>query len=287
MRTNESFLTRIIVDSRGSKAQIRFDPLLSVSPPMTTTTCPSRLHEGFQVIPAIDLRGGRVVRLRQGDYARETVFRQDPVTLARRYAEGGARWLHVVDLDGARAGRFGNLDVIRAIAGDSGLRVQAGGGVRSAEDVERLYAAGVARVVVGSLAVTDPATTIRWLQRFGPERITLALDVRRRGDAWCLPVRGWTVDAEVGFDALLACYVRAGARHVLCTDVARDGTLAGFNLDLYRYLQGLAPSLAVQASGGVRSIDDIRAARAVGACGVVLGRALLEGRFGLQDALQC
>lgn len=241
----------------------------------------------FEIMPAIDLRGGRVVRLRQGDYARETVFPQDPVSLARQYAGAGARWLHVVDLDGARTGRFANLSIIRALVAEGGLQVQAGGGVRLEMDAERLYAAGVMRVVVGSMAVTDPASTVRWLQRFGPERVTLALDVRWHRGAWCLPVYGWTVDAGVRLDALLARYVAAGARHVLCTDIARDGTLGGFNLGLYRDLRRLAPTLAVQASGGVRSVKDIRAVRALGVRGVVLGRALLEDRFTLEDALQC
>ncbi len=241
----------------------------------------------FQVIPAIDLRGGRVVRLRQGDYARETVFAKDPVVLAQGYADAGAEWLHVVDLDGARSGRFANLAVIEAIARNGVLKVQAGGGVRTTDDLRRLYSAGVARVVVGSVAVKNPCATAIWINQFEPDRLVLALDVRRQAGAWRLPVHGWTEDSCVRLDTLAGHYARAGARHVLCTDIDRDGMLSGFNLDLYRDLQSLAPSLESQASGGARSLEDIRRVRDAGARGVILGRALLEGRFTLREALKC
>jgi phosphoribosylformimino-5-aminoimidazole carboxamide ribotide isomerase len=241
----------------------------------------------FQVIPAIDLRGGRVVRLRQGDYARETVFAKDPVVLAHGYAEAGAEWLHVVDLDGARSGTFANLAVIEAIARNSALKVQAGGGVRTTDDLRRLYSAGVARVVVGSVAVKNPCATAIWINQFEPGRLVLALDVRRQAGAWRLPVHGWTEDSCVRLDTLAEHYMRAGARHVLCTNIDRDGTLSGFNLDLYRDLHGFAPTLEMQASGGAHSLEDIRKVREAGARGVILGRALLEGRFTLREALEC
>lgn len=241
----------------------------------------------FQVIPAIDLRGGRVVRLRRGNYARETAFADDPVELAQRYAGAGAQWLHVVDLDGARSGRFENLAVIEAIARTSPLKVQAGGDVRTTDDLRRLYAAGVARVVVGSLAVENPYATAIWIGQFGCERLALALDVRRQADAWRLPVHGWPEDSLVQLDSLVAHYARAGAQHVLCTDIGRDGALGGFNLDLYRDLYGLAPDFEVQAAGDACSLDDIRKVRAAGVRAVVLGRALLERRFTLQQALRC
>lgn len=241
----------------------------------------------FEIIPAIDLRGGRVVRLRQGDYARERRFAEDPVELAQRYAASGACWLHVVDLDGARSGRLENLAVIETIARATRLKVQAGGGVRTHDDLERLYAAGVARVVIGSLAVERPDVAARYVHEFGPERLVLALDVRREHDAWVPAVHGWVDGSRARLDGLAGLYARAGARHVLCTDISRDGTLGGFNLGLYRELAALAPAFAIQASGGARSIDDVRAVRAAGACGVVLGRALLERRFTLEQVLAC
>jgi phosphoribosylformimino-5-aminoimidazole carboxamide ribotide isomerase len=240
----------------------------------------------FTVIPAIDLREGRVVRLKQGDYAQQTTYSDNPRALAQRYAGAGARWLHLVDLDGARSGALDNLAVIEAIAGD-GMQVQAGGGVREEADLRRLFDAGVTRVVLGSVAIRDPQRVAGWLRDYGAERLTLALDTRRIDGRWSLPSAGWTETETRTLDELAPWYAAQGARHLLCTDIARDGMLAGFNLDLYRHLAGAVPQLAVQASGGVRSLEDIRAAREAGAQGVILGRALLEGRFSVAEALAC
>lgn len=240
----------------------------------------------FVIIPAIDLRDGAVVRLRQGDYERQTRYEVDPLTLAARYRDAGVRWLHIVDLDGARAGRLTNLDVIAALA-RQGLQVQAGGGVRDEGDVARLFDAGVARVVVGSVAVREPDRVARWLADYGAERITVALDTRWLDGHWTLPSSGWAAFEAGTLDQRVPGYAAAGARHLLCTDIARDGMLGGPNLDLYAHLQALAPALAVQASGGVRDLDDIRAVRAAGVAGVILGRALLDGRFTLAEALAC
>ena len=240
----------------------------------------------FQVIPAIDLRGGQVVRLKQGDYGQQTDYPFDPVELAARYASAGAAWLHLVDLDGARSGSLDNLKVIEAITA-AGMQVQAGGGVRGEDDLRRLFDAGVRRVVLGSVAIRDPETVAGWLATYGAERLTLALDTRRIDGRWALPSAGWTEVEARTLDELAPWYAARGARHLLCTDIDRDGMLAGFNLDLYRHLADIVPTLAVQASGGVRSLDDIRAAREAGARGVILGRALLEGRFTVEEALAC
>lgn len=240
----------------------------------------------FEIIPAIDLRTGRVVRLQQGDYDRETRYAADPVALATGYRDAGARWLHVVDLDGARAGHFTQLPLIGQLA-HLGLQVQAGGGVRDAGDVQRLIDAGATRVVIGSIAVRAPETVCGWLRDFGDERLVIALDARRCDGVWQLPTAGWTRAGEATLDERVRAYAAVGARHLLCTDIDRDGMLGGLNIALYRHLGTLAPSLAVQASGGVRDLDDLRAARAAGAAGVILGRALLEGRFTLAEALAC
>lgn len=239
------------------------------------------------IIPAIDLRAGRVVRLAQGDYARQTDFAFDPAELAQRHADSGATWLHVVDLDGARSGSLENLRSIESIA-RTPLRVQAGGGVRTTVDVQRLFGAGVARVVVGSVAVRVPELVDAWLSEFGSDRICIALDARRdETGAWRLPVRGWTEDSGRTLDELALRHERGGVRHVLCTDVDRDGMLSGPNLDLYTYLRDLAPVLDVQASGGIRSLDDLRRLRGSGVAAAILGRSLLEGRFTLAEALAC
>lgn len=235
-------------------------------------------------IPAIDLREGQVVRLFKGDYAQQTTFAFEPEALAARYADEGASWLHVVDLDGARSGRFENLAVIAGIASAGRLRVQAGGGIRDEEGVRRLFEAGVERVVVGSLASRDPETVATWIARYGAERIVLALDTRFRDGLWKLPSAGWTADEARTLDELLPWYEAAGARHLLCTDIDRDGTMTGPNTALYRHVAALAPTLRVQASGGVSSLGDVEGLALQGVAGIILGRALLEGAFGLRDA---
>jgi phosphoribosylformimino-5-aminoimidazole carboxamide ribotide isomerase len=240
----------------------------------------------FTLYPAIDVREGRVVRLRQGDYARETRYGDAPLAVAQRYAEQGARWLHLVDLDAARFGGY----TLRALLGDikasTSLQVQTGGGVRSGQDVQTLLDAGADRVVVGSLAVEDPVRVRGWFERFGSERLTIAMDARRDGTGrWRLPSRGWTADSGVALEELLQAYAGSGLRHLLCTDIQCDGMLAGPNTALYETILRLAPAVRLQASGGVRDLDDVLAARASGCGGVVLGKALLEGCFQLEDAI--
>ena len=232
--------------------------------------------------PAIDVREGRVVRLRQGDYAQETRYLADPVDLAATYAAQGASWLHLVDLDAARNGGYTLTPLLQRIVEQTGLKVQTGGGIRAEPDVAGLLEAGAARVVVGSVAVRDPARVAGWIQQFGAEHIVVALDTRRDADGvWRLPVEGWTRTTDVTLQALAARFSDAGLAHVLCTDVERDGMLAGPNVALYAELAAQFPSLQVQASGGVRDLADIVALRGTGCAGVVLGKALLEGRLSL------
>lgn len=240
----------------------------------------------FELYPAIDVRDGKVVRLHQGDYARETRYPPAPLDLAVAYAQQGASWLHLVDLDAARSGGYTLAPLLRGIAARTGLRVQTGGGVRSEDDVAAILDAGAARVVIGSLAVREPDRVLAWISRYGAERITVALDARRdMQGAWRLPVAGWTQDSGESLETLVVRFAEGGLRHLLCTDIDRDGTLGGPNLDLYRHLAGLAPGLRVQASGGVRGIADVLDAREAGCAGAVLGKALLEGAFELSDAL--
>ncbi len=241
------------------------------------------------VYPAIDLRDGRVVRLRQGDYAAETRYADDPLDVARRHREAGATWIHVVDLDAARDGAMRHRGTIAAIARDTGLSVQAGGGVRAESDVEALLAAGVARVVIGSLAVREPERVAGWVGRFGAERICVALDTRADAEGrWRLPVAGWTEDSGVELDALIARYAGLAAiRHVLVTDIARDGMLSGPSVPLYRALAARWPALAIQASGGIRDVSDVVAAREAGCAGAIVGKALLDGHVGLEELLRC
>lgn len=242
----------------------------------------------FVVYPALDIREGRVVRLRQGDYAQETRYGDDPLPRAAAFASAGARWMHLVDLDAARAGGYTLAPLLSAIRRDTGLQVQTGGGVRGRDDVARMLDAGASRVVVGSLAVRDPDQVIGWLDVFGADRLTIALDARQDVDGhWQLPIHGWTETAGVTLDVLARRFAEAGMQHLLCTDIARDGMLAGPNLDLYGHLTALLPGVAVQASGGIRDVADVAAARAAGCGGAVLGKALLEQRMDLAEALAC
>ena len=242
----------------------------------------------FTVYPAIDVRDGRVVRLRQGDYAQETRYSHSPLTRLKRYADEGAEWVHLVDLDAARDGGYTLLSLLQAIKRDTALHIQTGGGVRSADDVERILEAGGDRVVIGSLAIADPKLVASWLTRFGSNRLTLALDARCDASGrWYPATHGWTRPARRTLGDLVRFYNRHGLRHLLCTDIDRDGTLTGSNLAMYRLLRQWAPQIELQASGGVCELDDLRQVRELGCAGIVLGRALLEDRITLTQALTC
>ncbi len=242
----------------------------------------------FTVYPALDIRDGRVVRLLQGDYAKQTTYGNDALPRAQVFATTGARWMHLVDLDAAKAGGYTLAPLLQQIAATTSLKVQTGGGVRGRDDVARILEAGASRVVIGSLAVRQPEQVLEWLAEFGPEQLTIALDTRQGEDGvWRLPVHGWTETADVTLDELASRYAQAGMKHLLCTDISRDGMLSGPNIELYAHLAKQLPGVAVQASGGVRDADDIRAAKAAGCGGAVLGKALLEGRLQLDEALSC
>jgi phosphoribosylformimino-5-aminoimidazole carboxamide ribotide isomerase len=235
------------------------------------------------VIPALDLRDGGIVRLQQGDYDRETRYALSPVEQARAYQDAGGRILHLVDLDAARAGGDGNLAVITAIAEALRIPVQAGGGVRNEDDLRRRLDAGIDRVVLGSLCVRQPETVIEWIGRYGPDRIVAGLDVRPTDDGrWIPQAAGWTEAGEDDLDTLLERLIDAGLRHLLCTDITRDGMLEGPSTALYRDLAARYPGLSIQASGGVGGVDHLTATAATGVAGCIVGRALLEGRVPLE-----
>jgi phosphoribosylformimino-5-aminoimidazole carboxamide ribotide isomerase len=239
------------------------------------------------VYPALDLRAGRVVRIEQGDFARETRYERDPAAVAGDYALDGARWVHVVDLEAARLGRFLEHDTLIRIAFDNRLSVQAGGGVRSGGDVEMLLEAGAARVVVGSAAVRQPELVASWIAQYGSERICVALDTRpdERGQLR-LPVGGWQQETRFTLFELLERFTRhASLKHLLCTDIVRDGQLTGPNLELYAELRERFPHLEVQAAGGVRCGEDVRRLAALGVSGVVIGKALMARQANLPELL--
>ncbi len=243
-----------------------------------------RVSGTFQVIPAIDLRGGRVVRLRQGDFDRETRYGDDPAAVAAGFADAGAEWVHVVDLDGARAGSPQQLaivaGIVAAVAGR--LRVECGGGLRREDDVTRLLDLGVDRAVLGTSALADPDLLGRLVERQAAERIAVALDVRDGlavGDGWRPGATGTPIPEAV--DRVLA----AGVDTLEVTAVGRDGGLEGPDLELLEHIVRTGSGRVI-ASGGIRSIDDLLAARRLGCVGAIVGRALYEGRLDLRAAVR-
>ncbi len=236
------------------------------------------------LIPAIDLRDGHCVRLLKGDFAAETRYEFEPHELLQRYRGIGATWLHVVDLDGARDGALANRSIAVSLASQSAVKIQVGGGVRSAAVIADLLHNGVARVVIGSLAVEQPQEVIGWMNQFGAARICLAFDVRN--DATGVPrvrTRGWTQGGSLSLWDALEPFLPHGLQHVLCTDIERDGALTGPNLDLYREAQQRYPQIAWQASGGVRDAADLAALAALGMAAAISGKALLEERMTFEE----
>ena len=241
------------------------------------------MTSAFEILPAIDLRGGRVVRLQQGDFARETAFSDDPIAVARSFAEAGARWLHVVDLDGARTGEPAHTTVIRDLVEAVGdmVSVEVAGGLRTETSVAGVLGAGAARAVVGTAALRDPAFAGRLIVAHGPERVAIALDIR---DGLALG-EGWR-DGAAGVRAedALAVLADQGVTTFEATAIERDGLLGGPDLDLLTRLLGLSRG-AVIASGGVASLADVQAVRELGCSGAIVGRALYEGRFDIASAM--
>ena len=240
------------------------------------------------MIPAIDLIDGKVVRLYQGRYDATTEYEFSPLQLRNNYATAGADWLHVVDLSGAKDASKRQLPLLKQLMHASPLHIQVGGGVRSEQDVVDLLDAGAGRVVIGSLAIRQPELVQGWVQKYGGEHIVLALDVAINANGEkTLPSHGWIEQSNITLEQVLDGYLSAGAKHVLCTDISKDGTLSGSNVQLYKELAAKYPQIAWQASGGIGKLDDIRALIGSGVAGVILGRSLLEGKFTLAEALAC
>lgn len=240
------------------------------------------------IYPAIDLRAGQCVRLYQGDYARETIYAADPFSAVKTLVAEGAEWLHLVDLDGAKDPQHNQARLIAEIIQVSGVKVQTGGGIRTREQVKKLLAQGVARVVIGSLAAKNPKEVAEWLSIFGAEQIVLAFDVMYDNALQpMVMVDAWQTVSQVSLFGLLDHYQAAGLQHILCTSVMQDGTLNGPDYALYATLQTRFPLLKIQASGGVSSIEDIQLLREKNLAGTIIGRALYEKKFTLQQVLAC
>lgn len=236
--------------------------------------------------PAIDLLDGQCVRLYKGDFDQVTQYERDPVAVAQSYKDQGAEWLHLVDLSGAKNPEKRQINLIESIIAATDLNVQTGGGVRHAADVVALLEAGARRVVIGSLAVKDPATAEEIMRQFGPERITLALDVVREANEWHVTTSGWQETSQWRLQDVLENYESYGLRHVLCTDISRDGTMQGCNTNLYKEISYDFGYLDLQASGGINGLADLKAAQEAGAGGAIVGKALYEGVFTVKEALE-
>lgn len=229
-------------------------------------------------IPAIDIIDGKCVRLTKGDYAQKIVYHESPVEVAKEFEQLGAQRLHVVDLDGAKSKHIVNERVLREISSQTQLVVDFGGGIKTDEDMEKAFDNGAAMVTIGSVAVTEPERFTHWLETFGPQRIILGADVRQGK----ISINGWKEDSEQDLLPFLQYYIAQGVVNVLCTEISKDGTLAGPAIALYREVMAAYPHLHLIASGGVSSYEDIDALEAAGIPAVVFGKAIYEGKIDLK-----
>ncbi|WAT02193.1 1-(5-phosphoribosyl)-5-[(5-phosphoribosylamino)methylideneamino]imidazole-4-carboxamide isomerase [Rouxiella chamberiensis] len=240
------------------------------------------------IIPALDLIEGSVVRLHQGDYGQQRDYGNSPLPRLQDYQAQGAQVLHLVDLTGAKDPAARQIPLLKQLVAGVSVPVQVGGGIRTEQDVEALLAAGVSRVVVGSTAIKNPELVQQWFTRFGADALVLALDVRidDAGNKH-VAVSGWQENSDSTLEQVVEQFLPFGLKHVLCTDISRDGTLAGSNVELYREVCGRFPQVAFQASGGIGGLEDIAALRDIGVKGVIVGRALLDGKFTVSEAISC
>jgi len=235
----------------------------------------------IELIPAIDIIDGKCVRLTKGDYDQKTVYRDSPAEVAKEFEQLGFKRLHVVDLDGAKSKHIVNVDVLRRITTETSLTVDFGGGIKTDEDIEKAFEAGASMVTVGSIAVTQPELFMGWLGKYGADRMILGADVRNGK----ISINGWKEDSTEDLLPFLRKYIDAGVRNVLCTEISKDGTLAGPAIDLYKQVMEVYPTLHLIASGGVSSIDDINALDRAGIPAVVFGKAIYEGKINLKELI--
>ena len=233
----------------------------------------------MQIIPAIDIIDGRCVRLTEGDFDRKTVYDADPADMAKRFADAGLSRLHLVDLDGAKAGRVRNWAVLESVVAAADLEVDFGGGVKTEDEVHRIIEAGAAYVTVGSIAVKNEPFLLEWFGRFGADRFLLGADVRKER----ISIGGWLEDTSIDIFDFLEQFTGYGVRQVFCTDVSKDGRMEGPSIDLYRRILDRFPQLGLIASGGVSCMEDLEALRALGCSGAILGKAIYEEHISLPE----
>ena len=233
----------------------------------------------IEVIPAIDIIDGKCVRLSQGDFETKKVYSESPLETAKQFEAAGITRLHMVDLDGARQGKLINLASLSEVASNTNLKLDFGGGIKTKEDVLSVLNAGAGMINIGSIAVKQPALVSAWIEEFGSEKILLGADVRDEK----IVTNGWRVSTDIGILEFIEDFVRRGIKQIFCTDVAKDGLLEGTSIDLYQKILSKFPGLHLIASGGVTSIHDVEALKAIGCAGVIIGKALYEGRIRLGE----
>ncbi|WP_440616967.1 1-(5-phosphoribosyl)-5-[(5-phosphoribosylamino)methylideneamino]imidazole-4-carboxamide isomerase [Cysteiniphilum sp. 6C5] len=241
----------------------------------------------MNIIPAIDLINGQCVRLQKGDFNAVTQYTVTPEDMAMNYQQSGANYLHVVDLDGAKQGKLKQLDVIKRIRNTTTSIMQVGGGIKGEETVDDLLSIGVDRVVLGSIAVKEYEQTVRLFERFGADKIVLALDVNIVNDKPMVATHGWLNTSDHSLYDVIEYYLEYGLEHVLCTDISKDGMLQGANTQLYQDLVAKYPSISFQASGGIGALADLHNLKKTKVQNVIIGRALYENKLSLSEALAC
>ncbi|HTJ48547.1 MAG TPA: 1-(5-phosphoribosyl)-5-[(5-phosphoribosylamino)methylideneamino]imidazole-4-carboxamide isomerase [Cyclobacteriaceae bacterium] len=233
----------------------------------------------MRIIPAIDLIDGRCVRLTQGDYAQKKIYNENPVEVAKEFEDAGIKYLHLVDLDGAKAGKVINWKVVESITSQTGLAVDFGGGIKTDSELTKLFDLGVKQVNLGSIAVKEPTKVTAWIKQYGKEKIILSADVKEE----LVAISGWLENSKLSITDFLNDYQANGIEYVTCTDISTDGMLSGPNITLYKKLLSLFPSLKLIASGGVSSMDDLRELKSIHVDGVIIGKAIYEGRVSLKE----
>jgi len=231
------------------------------------------------IIPAIDIIGGKCVRLTKGDYEQKKVYADDPVEVAKGFEQAGLKRLHVVDLDGAKSSRIVNHEVLTAITNQTSLQVDFGGGIKTDSDIELAFACGAQQVTVGSIAVKDSTTCLRWLKKYSSERIILGADVMGE----YIAVHGWQETSTLALFPFLERYLGEGVKYVICTDIAKDGMLQGSSIELYKRILEKFPSIQLIASGGVDGMTDLRSLQGAGLYGAIVGKAIYEGRVTAEE----
>ncbi|HEY3402651.1 MAG TPA: 1-(5-phosphoribosyl)-5-[(5-phosphoribosylamino)methylideneamino]imidazole-4-carboxamide isomerase [Ohtaekwangia sp.] len=234
----------------------------------------------MRIIPAIDIIDGKCVRLTQGDYAQKKVYNENPVDVAKSFQDAGLKYLHLVDLDGAKAGKVINWKVAEAIAAQTTLEVDFGGGIKTDEEIKKLFELGIKQVNLGSIAVKEPEKVKEWIKQFGFPKIILSADIKN----YKVAINGWQEDTSVTIDDFLKDYVHnKGIEYVVCTDISTDGMLSGPNIDLYKWLMIRFPQIHLIASGGVSSLADLKQLKQIGTDAVIVGKAIYENKVSLTD----